>query len=74
MTGKYKDVVFHFVKHFMDECEVFLDVGAHAGYYTLALAKIFAPNIILSFEPFDFTFTILKLNILHKQNYECGTT
>jgi len=45
--------------------DVFLDVGAHGGLYTLIAAKkVGSQGIVLSFEPNPLTLCFLKLNIM----------
>jgi FkbM family methyltransferase len=54
--------------------EVFVDVGANLGSYTLALAEHVGPNgIVIAFEPFRWLFQILNANIAANGLMNCWT-
>lgn len=53
---------------------IFFDIGAHCGIYTLIMANKFDNLIIHSFEPINFSFKRLKNNILlNKRNKNINT-
>ncbi|MFZ4474235.1 MAG: FkbM family methyltransferase [Saprospiraceae bacterium] len=47
---------------------VFIDVGAHYGYFSLIASDIVKNGRVFSFEPSSKSFNILKRNILNKAN------
>ncbi len=52
------------MKKFFKKNTVFIDIGAHIGYYTLLCASIAKEGKVFSFEPEKENFDILKENIL----------
>lgn len=61
-TGLHEFHEMGFLLHFLNEGDVFFDVGANVGSYTLLASGICGAKTI-SFEPIPETFTILKQNI-----------
>lgn len=57
--------VIKFVYHNLTTGDVFLDVGAHGGLYTLLAGKIVGPRgKVLSFEPNPINLILLRLNVM----------
>jgi len=51
-------------KKFIEKNTIFIDIGAHIGYYSLLCASKSNEGKIISFEPFTRNFNIFKKNIL----------
>jgi len=52
------------IKSVVRKGDIFIDVGAHVGAYTLPVAKIIGPRgKVIALEPSPFTFQILKRNV-----------
>ncbi|MEM3583987.1 MAG: FkbM family methyltransferase [Nitrososphaerales archaeon] len=52
-----------FFTSFIKTTQVFIDVGAAYGWYTLKAARLMKDGVIISIEPDEYTYTILKANI-----------
>ena len=62
--GTYEEGTLRVMKHLLDNCDTFVDVGANIGLMSLHAAKILSDRgSVLSFEPLQSTFSILKKNI-----------
>lgn len=67
--GFFEADLTNFFINFLKEGDVFFDVGAHVGYYSvLASSLIGESGFVHSFEPTPRTFGSLKLNMLNKKN------
>ena len=66
---KYSDVEeFEFIKMFLDENSIFVDIGANTGFYSLLAAKnINQTNHILAFEPNPVMLNRFRQNIAFNQ-------
>ena len=62
MLGTYELTVSKIIKSSLGTDDVFVDVGAHAGYYTLMCAKL--AKEVVAFEPNPTNYRFLILNIL----------
>jgi FkbM family methyltransferase len=58
----YENQILHWFKNTVDKGEVFIDIGAHIGRYTV----LFAPfcKKVVSIEPDPYNFSILRRNVL----------
>lgn len=69
--GFFEANLSNFFINFFKEGDVFFDVGAHVGYYTmLATSLVGQDGHVCSFEPTPRTFESLKENIKNKKNVE----
>ena len=58
-----------FFKRYIPECNIFIDIGASVGYYTLLATKyIKSGGKIHSFEPDDVLYTHLKKQVENRHN------
>lgn len=63
-----KDLTKFILEHIKSDM-VFIDIGAHIGYFSLLAAKLVGSNgYVYSFEPTKNTFQILQENCLNKKN------
>jgi FkbM family methyltransferase len=63
-TGKWQPEVWHALEPSLHEGSVFLDVGAHIGYFTMKAApKVGAAGHVLAFEPNPETLKLLYDNV-----------
>jgi len=61
--GDYEHSEIQMIKKFLRKDSVILDIGANIGWYCLNLAGILSRGKILSFEPVEKTFIMLRRNI-----------
>lgn len=62
------DVTLYMLQH-LNSGEIFIDIGAHFGFYTILASSIVGETgLVLSFEPTPFTFKQLSKNIRHSSN------
>jgi len=47
----------------LDQADIFLDIGANVGLYSLTLAQVFPKKKVVAVEPFDHNLAVLKKNI-----------
>ena len=67
-TLEYKKLKLPFI-NFLKDGDIFYDVGAHVGYYTMLASKLISPSgQVHSFEPTPRTFLSLRENTLKKPN------
>lgn len=67
--GFFEKDVFYYLLNYLKPKEVFLDIGAHIGYYSLFASKLIGNDgIVYSFEPMPFTFKMLMKNTESKKN------
>ena len=59
-------LVEQFLKY--DEEYIFLDIGAHAGYYSLICSYVAKNCYIHAFEPHPNTFAMLQINLSNRKN------
>jgi len=65
MLGRYELEVSRGLERFLKRGDVFIDIGAHAGYFTLKCAKIVGEGgLVVSFEPNPVAYRALYLNVL----------
>ncbi|MCC5922975.1 MAG: FkbM family methyltransferase [Crocinitomicaceae bacterium] len=63
--GDYEKAELQVLEHLLKPGDIFVDVGANFGLYTINAAKIIKENgHIFSFEPFSQSFNALKKNII----------
>lgn len=62
MLGTYESYAFTRIKSVLGPNDTFVDIGAHAGYYTLMSSRL-AKNVV-AFEPNPSVYKLLRLNIL----------
>lgn len=61
----------NFFVNFLKEGDIFLDVGAHVGYYSVLASAIVGENgKVIAFEPTPRTFTSLSENAARKNNIQ----
>lgn len=64
-TGKYEETELRFIEKWLKKGNVFLDVGANIGLYTLLASKLVGEDgTVIAFEPFNKNFHSLKKNVL----------
>jgi len=57
-------LIYAFIRHFLKSGDVFIDVGAHVGKYTIPAAKLVAPHgKVIALEPHPQNFALLLSNI-----------
>lgn len=61
--GIYEPIETEFFKKNLKENDVFLDIGAHVGYYSLMASKILTKGKVYSFEPYVNTYELLMENV-----------
>ncbi|MHA1665023.1 MAG: FkbM family methyltransferase [Candidatus Njordarchaeales archaeon] len=62
MLGTYEPTVSQIIKSSLETGDIFIDVGAHAGYYTLMCARL--AKKVIAFEPNPINYKFLYFNIL----------
>ena len=65
-TG-YEALSTRIAKNFLTHKDLFVDVGAHYGYYSLLAANTSKATKIIAVEPIDENFKILQLNLEHNK-------
>ncbi len=61
-----------FLLNSLQEGSIFIDVGAHCGYYTLLASELVGPNgKVFAFEAAPFTFALLHANTTRRANVTC---
>jgi FkbM family methyltransferase len=63
MGNSYEDLTADLVLRYSKEYMLFIDIGAHYGFYTLLIASQFKHSRILAFEPVPENCEILKRNV-----------
>lgn len=64
MMGTYEDSAFAIIESTLRSGDVFVDVGAYAGYYTISCAKLIGKKgKVIAFEPNLFNYKVLCFNI-----------
>lgn len=61
MEGTYESCAIAFLKSALRPVDVFVDIGAHAGYYTLIGARL--AKEVIAFEPNPSNYKFLRFNI-----------
>lgn len=61
MLGTYEEPVSSILKDWLKHSQLFIDIGAHVGYYTLLASKYV--KYVIAFEPNPFNYKFLKINI-----------
>jgi predicted RNA methylase len=61
MLGIYETPASKILEKELKDARLFIDVGAHVGYYTLLASKI--AKEIISIEPNPFNYKLLKFNL-----------
>ena len=64
LLGTYEEGELNFMKNFLKKGDTFIDIGANIGLHTLVASKITGKyGKVISFEPFQKNFELLKKNI-----------
>jgi len=63
-TGKWEEKTTKFIKDNLKKGQIFVDIGASVGYYTLLASKLVGnEGKVYSFEPLDDNFAVLTKNL-----------
>ena len=63
-TGKWEPRTTQFIKDNLKPGQIFVDVGANVGYYTLLASKIVGNSgKVYAFEPLELSWTVLSKNL-----------
>jgi FkbM family methyltransferase len=69
--GMYERQETALVKHLLKPDDIFVDVGAHIGYYTALAAEIVTDGDVMAYEPEPENYKILIKNIKKFNNVQC---
>ena len=64
-TKGYERFSTRLVKNFITNCDLFVDVGANFGYYSLLVGNVNQTTRIIAVEPIKEIFNVLNKNFLH---------
>jgi len=61
--GTYQEYINDYAKKYTRENSIILDIGSNLGIFTISFSKLFPSCKVLSFEPIEYTFSLLQNNI-----------
>jgi len=70
MKGSFEPEVKRFIENTLEPGDVFIDIGANLGYYTLIASRMIGANgCVFAFEPEPTAFHLLNMNITINELY-----